>query len=67
MFFSKSEVQAFFQQDRENGQRLGQRFHTYFKLDKIQNESDKIWCDRIYQADGSIARAMIEKSVDQTQ
>jgi len=66
MFFSKSEVQTFFQQDRENGQRLGQRFYTYFKLDRI-NRDNQIWCDKLYEADGDLAKKMIAERTDQTQ
>jgi hypothetical protein len=47
--------------------RLGQAFHQYFKLDKITNEENKIFCDRLYEMDGEEAMKAIATITDHTQ
>lgn len=66
--FSKSEVDQFnrlFQSGK--GLRYGQAFHQHFKLEKVTNEEDVVWADRLYQTDGDIAKAMIAGHTDATQ
>jgi len=58
---------AFTQDLKMEGLRLGQAFHQHFKLDKITNEENKIFCDSLYEADGDDARKMIESITDYTQ
>lgn len=66
--FSKSEVDQFNRLFKGiTGLRHGQAFHQHFKLEKISNEEDKMWADRLYQADGNIARTMIAERTDATQ
>lgn len=55
---------ALIQDFKMKGLRLGQAFHQHFKLDKITNEENKIFCDRLYEADGDEARKMIETITD---
>lgn len=55
---------AFVQDFKYKGMRLGQAFHTHFKLEKITNEEDKIFCDRLYEMDGDEARKMIHLITD---
>lgn len=63
---SKSEIERFcsYRISNRNGLRLGQAFHQYFKLEKITNEEDKIFCDRLYEMDGDEARKAIESITD---
>lgn len=44
------------------GLRLGQAFHTYMQLDKCVQ--DKAFCDRLYNADETTARRMIESRLN---
>lgn len=62
--FSASEVARFRHQSPLL--RYGQAFHQYFKLDRVTGE-DKIWCDRLYQADDETARRMINEQTDKNQ
>lgn len=46
---------------------LGQAFHRYFKLDKITNEEDKNFCDRLYEMGDEEAQKVIESITDYLQ
>ena len=65
--FSKTEVQHFFKQAHDKALRLGQAFHQYFQLEKVTSCEDKLYCDRLYEKDGSDAVTMIMTRVDCTQ
>lgn len=58
---------AFVQGYKYKGMRMGQAFHTHFKLDKITDEENKIFCDRLYEMDGDVARKTIESITDYLQ
>lgn len=47
--------------------RYGQEFHQWARLDKITNEQDKFFCDKLYQAGDALAKAMIDNITDFTQ
>lgn len=47
------------------GLRFGQAFYTYAKLEKIH--SDKIFCDKLYNANDVDARNMILSIIDRQQ
>jgi hypothetical protein len=60
--FSKSSVDKFVH--RNKVLRWGQAFHRQFKLDKVTNPQDKAFCDKLYNADESTAKAMIQSRLD---
>lgn len=60
--FSKSEVNNF--RFKDDGQRYGQSFYNYFKLHKITNSQDKLFCDKLYNADYETAKVMISSRID---
>ena len=47
--------------------RVGQAFHQHFSLEKITNTDTKVFCDRLYEADGDKAWKMIESITDYAQ
>lgn len=57
ILFSESIVKGFVHTN--NGQRWGQAFYGYMKLHKVENEEDKIFCDKLYNADDGTAKAMV--------
>lgn len=63
--FSKSVVDEF--RHRNKALRWGQAFHQYMKLEKITNDADKRFCDRLYNAEESVAKAMVQSRIDRTQ
>lgn len=68
LMFSKSEVDQFYRLFKNTKYlRCGQYFYQHFKLGKVTNEEDKIWADRLYNADSDIAKAMIAEHTDMTQ
>lgn len=42
--------------------RYGQAFHQFMRLDKC--EQDRVFCDRLYNADNETAKKMIESRID---
>ena len=50
MKFSKTLVDRFFNEDKPDARRLGQRFFDFFKLEKVTSDKDKKWADRVYNA-----------------
>lgn len=58
---------AFVQDFKLKGLRLGQAFHNHFKLEKITNEEDKVFCDMLYNVDDGKACKMIESIMDHGQ
>lgn len=44
--------------------RYGQAFHHYMKLEKVTDVADKRFCDRLYNADETLAKAMIASRID---
>lgn len=72
---SKTEIDIFTKGYREGmgsfkkyrGLRLGQAFHQYFKLEKITDQENKIFCDRLYESSGDEANKMIESITDYDQ
>jgi hypothetical protein len=44
--------------------RYGQEFHQYMKLEKVSNPLDKAYCDRIYYAEDSLAKGLIQSRTD---
>lgn len=67
MIFPKTQVDRFYKEfwpERKGQQRLGQAFYDYMKLEKIQNDADKFFCDRLYATDAGVAEAMIKEMTD---
>jgi hypothetical protein len=60
MLFPASRVNAFIKRHPEL--RYGQEFHQYMELHKC--EQDRIFCDQLYQADGEVAKSMIDSRID---
>lgn len=58
---------AFVQDFKLKGLRLGQAFHQHFKLEKITNEQDKMFCDILYNATDEKANIMIASITDHSQ
>lgn len=48
----------------DNFLRYGQAFHQHMKLDKISNLKDKVFCDKLYNADDELAKQMIASRTD---
>jgi len=65
IFFSQTVVDTFRKQNPDL--RYGQEFHQFMQLDKIENPADKEFCDRLYEADGEKAIAMIRERIDHAQ
>lgn len=47
--------------------RYGQQFYQHFKLEKITNPEDRVWCNRLYRASDEVAKAMVKERIDKTQ
>ena len=64
LMFSKSEVDRF----RHNNKALrwGQAFYNHFKLEKVTGQ-DKYFCDKLYNADETTAKAMVASRTDHSQ
>lgn len=60
--FSKSEVNSF--QHRNTYLRWGQAFYQHFKLHRVTNPADKYFCDKLYNADETTAKAMVTSRID---
>lgn len=60
--FPKSQVDSFVH--RNKALRYGQAFHQFMHLDKIKNDADKAFCDRLYNATDEKAKAMIISRTD---
>lgn len=56
-----SRLQAF-RYDEKSSLRWGQAFHQYMGLEKVTQ--GKVWCDRLYQADNDVAKAMVHEVLD---
>ena len=57
---------------KENGTasdhwRLGQHFHTYFRLERVTSEGNKAYLDSIYNAQDDVAQKLIDAIVDWVQ
>lgn len=63
--FSKTTVNEF--RHTNKSLRWGQAFHRFMKLDKITNLEDKNFCDKLYNANDEIAKAMVASRTDKTQ
>jgi len=63
--FSQTVVESF--RKKNPNLRYGQEFHQFMQLDKIENLADKEFCDRLYEADGEKAIAMINERMDRSQ
>ena len=60
--FSKSLVDKFVH--RNKVLRWGQAFHRQFKLDKVTNQQDKEFCDRLFNAADDKAKQMVQSRLD---
>ena len=60
--FAKTAVDKFVH--RNKVLRYGQAFHRQFKLDKVTNQQDKEFCDRLWNASDEKAKAMIQSRLD---
>ena len=61
--FAKSRVDKFVH--RNKFLRYGQAFHRQFKLDKVTNQQDKEFCDRLFwEVSEEKAKAMIASRLD---
>lgn len=65
LMFSQTVVDSFRKQNPHL--RYGQEFHQFMRLDMIENPADKEFCDKLYEADGEKAIAMIRERTDRTQ
>lgn len=63
--FSGTEVKKFRHDNKLL--RYGQQFHQHFKLEKITNQADRIWCNRLYQASDEVAKDMVKERTDHSQ
>lgn len=68
--FTKSQVQRFEEHYAKSTDlhalRWGQSFHQYFKLDRM-NAGTKEWADKLYEANLTDAKKMVEARMDFTQ
>jgi len=44
--------------------RWGQAFHQYAKLEKVSNNANREWADKLYNAPDNIAKNMVRKVID---
>ena len=65
LLFSQTVIEGF--RKKNPNLRYGQEFHQFMQLDKIENPADKEFCDRLYEADGEKAIAMINERMDRSQ
>jgi hypothetical protein len=63
--FSNSVIQDFRHDSKTL--RYGQAFYQWVKLEKVVNEIDKCFCDRLYNADDDTAKNMIKSRTDFSQ
>lgn len=63
--FSKTTVAGF--KHTNQSLRYGQQFHQTHKLNKITDEADKRWCDKLYNATDEVAKAMLASRTDHSQ
>lgn len=63
--FPLSRVKKFVK--RDNNLRYGQEFYVFMALEKVTNPADVVFCDRLYEADGDLAKAMIASVTDPNQ
>lgn len=63
--FSKSEVDRFKHTNKHL--RWGQQFHQKFKLHKVTEPKDKIWCDKLHYAGDEEAKKMVASRTDPVQ
>lgn len=45
-------------------QRFGQAFHNYMRLDKITSEKERLYCDKLWEADNQKAVDLIDARID---
>ena len=62
IMFSATQVATFVH--RNKSLRYGQAFHQFMKLEKIVDDSDKRFCDRLYNAIDEVAKQMIASRLD---
>lgn len=62
ILFPKSRVDAF--RHTNTSKRWGQAFYDHMKLGKVTNPQDKEYCDRIYNADEALAKALVQSRID---
>lgn len=62
LMFSQSTVNTFVHKDKNL--RWGQAFYDFMKLHKITNPEDKIFCDRLYNAEDGEAKHMVMARLD---
>ena len=62
--FTKSKVDAF--KHLNTHLRWGQAFFGYMKLEKVTNQQDKEFCDRLYNATDEKAKAMVASRLDRS-
>lgn len=62
IMFAKTRVDKFVHKNKSL--RYGQDFYNYMKLHKVANAQDKEFCDRLYNANDEVAKAMIISRTD---
>lgn len=66
--FPQTSVDRFFREkwphQKGKGIRMGQAFHQFMNLEKITSDDNKVFCDRLYEADGNKAKAIILSVLD---
>lgn len=53
-----------FQYKRELGTRWGQQFYEFMELHKVTDPFDKLWCDKLYEANHILGRQMVLIALD---
>lgn len=60
--FTKSKVDAFKHLNKHVS--WGKAFFGYMKLEKVTNQQDKEFCDRLFNASDEKAKAMVQSRLD---
>ena len=62
IMFSATKVASF--KNTDKALRYGQAFYDFMQLHKVTDPVDKIFCDRIYEAEESLAKGLIQSRID---
>ena len=62
MQFPKTRVMDF--RHTNKAQRWGQAFYDYMELHKVTDPDEKVFCDKLYNADNDTAKMMVASRTD---
>lgn len=48
-----------FKFNKDLGTRWGQQFYDFMELQKVTDPFDKVWCDKLYEANAHVGRQMV--------